>query len=124
MATTAKRQPAQRVDPELLRQLDEHEASSRPVEAVFTLKTGRGALRAAKGDETEAAVRRILDRVEAQVGVPPDDSNVFRHLGAFVVVASPRFVRALMAQDEIATATANRQPTSMIIPPRGKRPAT
>jgi hypothetical protein len=121
MATTARKRRAQRVDPELVRQLDEREASARPVEAVFTLRPGRGARRAGTPGDTEATVRRILDRVEADVGVAANDYNVFRHLGAFVVVAPPRFLRALMVQDEIATATANRQPGSMVIPPQGKR---
>ncbi|MDR7419259.1 MAG: hypothetical protein QN178_10160 [Armatimonadota bacterium] len=121
MPTTAKRRQHPRVDPELLRQLDQHAADARPVEAVFTLRGGKTA-RSAKADETEAAVRRLLRRVEAEVGVPPVNYNVFRNLGTFVVVASPEFVRALAAQGEIATATANRQPQSMVIPPRARRP--
>jgi hypothetical protein len=118
-----RKRQTQRVDPELLRQLDAPSAASGPVEAVFTLKSGRGSARPSRPTETEAAVRRLLDRVAAEVGVAPSRSNVFRHLDAFVVVAPARFVRTLMAQDEIATATANRQPSSMAIPPRSRRPA-
>jgi hypothetical protein len=121
MATTAKKRQTARVDPELLKQLGEQAARARPVEAVFTLKAGR-ANRAAKASDTEATVRRLLQRVQAEVGVAPADYNVFRHLDAFAVVASPEFVRVLMVQDEIATATANRQPESMVIPPRARRP--
>ncbi|MDR7548305.1 MAG: hypothetical protein QN149_13640 [Armatimonadota bacterium] len=119
----ARKRAAQKIDPELLRQLDEHAASAEPVEAVFTLKPAL-ATRAAGAGETERTVRELLRRVQAQVGEAPADYNVFRNLSAFAVVAPARFVRELMAQDEIATATANRQPQSMVIPPRGKRPVT
>jgi hypothetical protein len=123
MATAAKKHRIARVDPELLRQLDDTSAGTKPVEAVFTLKPGRRSRTTPAGADTEAAVRRLLRRVETRVGVSPHDCNVFRNLEAFLVVAPPRFVRELMAQDEIATATANRQPRSMIIAPRGRRPA-
>jgi hypothetical protein len=122
MATAAKKRNNQRIDPELLRQLDEHAAAGRPIEAVFTLRTGRSVQKAGKATDTRSAVEALLQRVEAQVGVGPDEYNVFQNLGAFVVVAPPRFVRELMSQDEIATATANRQPSSMMIPPRDKGP--
>jgi hypothetical protein len=120
--TAGRKRQTQKIDPELLRQLDERAALAEPVEAVFTLKPTRAA--GAPETETEHTVRELLRRVQAQVGEAPADYNVFHHLGAFVVVAPARFVRELMAQDEIATATANRQPQSMVIPPRGKRPST
>ncbi|OFX27618.1 MAG: hypothetical protein A2Z07_11165 [Armatimonadetes bacterium RBG_16_67_12] len=123
MRTSARRQ-AIKVDPELQRQLDQRAAGAGPVEAVFTLRQEKTTKRAASPGHIEAAVRRLLRRVEAQVGEAPQDFNVFRNLGAFVVVAPARFVSVLAAQVEIATATANRQPRSMIIPPRGKRPST
>jgi hypothetical protein len=119
--TAARKPQAQKIDPELLRQLDERAASAEPVEAVFTLKSSPAG-RTAGEDEIERTVRGLLRRIEAQVGEAPADYNVFRNLSAFVVVAPARFVRELMAQDEIATATANRQPQSMIIPPRNRKP--
>lgn len=122
MPTPASRRSA-KVDPELRRQLAHRGAGAGPVEAVFTLRQEKTAKRAASPARIEAAVQRLLRRVEAQVGEAAQDVNVFRNLGAFVVVAPPRFVSALAAQAEIATAAANRQPRGMGIPPKGKRPA-
>ena len=113
---------ASKVDPVLQRMLDRRGAASSPVEAVFTLRTAKAAKPAPSPTHVEATVRRLLRRVEARVGVAPVAVNVFRNLGAFAVVAPPRFVRALAAQAEVTSATANRQPRSMFVPPRSKRP--
>jgi hypothetical protein len=121
MVPTTKKGQRLHVDPELLRQLDERATGAGSVGAVLTLRPARAAQKTGPND-TEAIVRRLLQRVKEQVGMAADDYHVFRNLGSFVVVAPPQFVRALIAQDEIASATANRQPQSFAIPPRGKRP--
>lgn len=101
-----------KTDPELLRQLDAARGDADLVQAVFSLRPG-GTVRASLSpEETEATVARLLERVRRETGVAPRDCNVFRNLGAFVVAASARFVRALMEQEEIVSATANRQPGS------------
>ena len=102
-----------KTDPELLRQLDAAGGDADEVQAVFSLRPGGAARLSLSPEETDATVARLLERVRRETGVAPRDCNVFRHLGAFVVAASARFVRALLEQEEIASATANRQPGSL-----------
>jgi hypothetical protein len=97
-----------KVDPELRRQLDAARGDADLVQAVLSLRPPGAAGSAPSPEETEAMVARLLARVRQETGLGPRDYNVFRHLGAFVVAGSARFVRALMAQAEIASAQANR----------------
>jgi chaperonin cofactor prefoldin len=100
-----------RLRPELEAQLRRAESCNEPIQAVFTLQE-RGKA-AAQPEETEARVKRLIQKVTAEVGERPDETNVFRNLGRFVVQASARFVRALAGQEEIASATANRLATPL-----------
>lgn len=96
-----------RVDPELQKQLEAASAATANVEAVFYLRPPSPKALMAP-DVTEAVVSTVLDRVSTAVGEPPKDFNVFRNLGSFVVVATPRFVSELLKQPEIGSALANR----------------
>jgi hypothetical protein len=97
-----------RADDELERQLDQAAADAKPVEAVFVLRSpGRPAPDPA---ETETLARELVERVRQSTGRHPQDVNVFRNLGRFVVSADAAFVRELIAQPEIAAALANRRP--------------
>lgn len=113
-----------KVDPELIRQMDTESASSHPVEAVFMLRPEDPSHVVNAPEVTAELAKKVLDRVKHHTGISPDAVNIFRNLGSFVVVALPRFLHVLMQQPEIASAVANRQPGSAVIPPINKRPAS
>jgi hypothetical protein len=48
--------------------------------------------------------------------------RVFRNLGSFVVAAAAPFVRKLLDQEEILSATANRQSEDLLIKPVSSKP--
>jgi hypothetical protein len=96
------------LDPELLSQLQE----VRPVQAVMRLRPTIPGRSVPPPAETEATVRQLLERVQQEVGVAPRAFNIFRNLGYFVVDADSLFIRRLLAQDEIASASANRRKAS------------
>jgi hypothetical protein len=100
--------PHAKVDPELLRQLEHAAASDAPVGAVFCLRPAPSQ-KFIPPDEAEPLVRRILQRVEHEVGSAPEQLNVLKNLGSFVVSAGAPFVKKLLDQAEIASATANQQ---------------
>lgn len=96
------------VDPQLREQLAQ--AGESHVEAVFRLRPDtRTSARAAPAGRTTARVGALLARMEGKLAESPSAVNVFRNLGYFVVSASPRFIRALAEQPEVASAQANRR---------------
>jgi hypothetical protein len=98
-----------KVDPELLRQLDAARAAGSPVAAVIGLRPqGEGAILTA--EQTERLARQLLERIERSTGTGARAVNVFQHLGSLLVVAEPAFLAELLAQPEIRSAVANRQP--------------
>jgi hypothetical protein len=116
-----RKKAATRVDPELLRQLDATAPSREPVQAVFRLRVAGPA--APPPERIEAVTRELLARVAAKVGVRAQEVNVFRQLGAFVVVADASYIRQLLSEPEVASAAANVQPTGAFIPPRPRKPS-
>jgi hypothetical protein len=106
-----------KADSELLRQLEAAGVSRTVVEAVCRLRASRSSRKILSPERTETLTRKLLSRVKGLVGTGARDFNVFRHLGSFVVSAEPRFVHELLKQPEIASAVANRQPESPVIPP-------
>lgn len=72
--------------------------------------------------EAEARVHGLLQKVGLDVGSKTSQVRVFPNLGAFAVSASAPLLRRLLEQDEVATATANRQPQSMLIKPVASHP--
>lgn len=108
-----------KVDPELVRQLDRAAQAVDPVQAVFTLRTSGRPL---PPDRVTSIVHQLVERASAATGQPKVDLNVFSNLGAFAISAPPDVIRTLLAEPEIATATANLQPNTALIPPRRKRP--
>jgi hypothetical protein len=116
----------EKADPELLRQLEKSEqqagASAEPesVEAVFVLaESDRAGVSAESGDsvqslpspeETEAMVKRVVERVRAETGNRVELLNVFRYLNSFLVSGDPKAIRLMLEQPEIGSAVANRQP--------------
>src|SRR5262245_56558888 len=110
-------------DPELLRQLQEEEAIEEDVQVVFSLRFSPVERKLLSPEETERLTRSVLERVEKESGSRARDVNIFRNIGQFVIQAPAVFVRKLMAQEEIASAVANRQhPGGLFIPPHKKKP--
>ena len=103
-------EPGARVDAELLRQLDAAGTTGSPVEAVIGLRPSGQDAGALTPEQTERLSRQLLERVERRTGVGARAVNVFEHLGSVLVVAEPAFLVELLAQPEIRSAVANRQP--------------
>ena len=115
----SKKQTRVKTDPELRRQLKAENSDMEMVQAVFTLRPST--LKAATPTKVEEVTQEVLDRVADEIGVKAEEINIFRNLGAFAVSAPPDFIRALLTEPEIASATANRQQESMMISPVKKR---
>lgn len=96
-----------KVDPQLLQQLNTVGASRSMVQAVFQLRLPPARL--LSPEAVEGTVQTVLSRVKQEVGEEAHEVNIFRNLGAFVVSAHAPFIRALMKEPEIASATANVQ---------------
>ena len=111
-----------KIDPELLRQLDAVSTDAELVEAVFSLRPEEPSQLVTPPERTAELAQEVLERVQEQVGDSAAQTNVFVRLGSFAVSARPAFLRKLLAQPEIASAMANRQPGEALIQPKGKRP--
>ena len=109
-----------KVDKELTRQL-EAAASNAEVGASFSLDPGPSRV-VIPPDETEETVKKLLKKVEQEVGVAPTHSRVHKYLGSFSVTAAPSFIRKLCEHDEVTTATASRRPEKMLIEPVSSEP--
>jgi hypothetical protein len=112
-STSKSSQPAgegeKRANAELLRQLAAAEKDGSPVQAVFLLEGPSGEKSFLDPEQTQETVTRLIAAAEKKAGEPVRALNVFRNLSSFVVEASPRLVRELLAQKGIRSATANRQ---------------
>jgi hypothetical protein len=106
----------EKTDPTLLKQM-KRRGGAASVSAVFRLRPRAAAELALPPGETEAAMRRVLDRVTGSVGTPPDGYRAFPSLGSFSVSAKPKFLRALLDQPEILSAMANRQDEDLRLKP-------
>jgi hypothetical protein len=107
-------------DPELRRQLKAARADQ-DVSAVFSLRFE--STRSPEPEETKHQVATLLQRVEEQTGEQPSATTIFENLGAFAVAAPVGFIDRLLAQPEIATATANIQQEDLLIRPVERGPA-
>ena len=112
----AARKPPTKVDPELERQMNVAAAGTKTVEAVLMLRQTPTQIAADPGGITER-VEKVLKRVKEKAGTEAKQLNIFQNLGMFIVEAEPNFLRALVAQPEIASAVANRQPDEAMTPP-------
>jgi len=90
-----------RADPELLRQIYAAGTSSRSIEAIFTLDLP---LQNQPPEAVEEATKRILGRVERQLGYKPHRVSVFAALGSFAVSADGFFLRTMIDDPEIESA--------------------
>ncbi|MFP2928597.1 hypothetical protein ACLESO_26060 [Pyxidicoccus sp. 3LG] len=105
---------AKNLDPELARQLE----AAPFVQAILRLRSSQPGRLALPPDETEKVAHRVLERVQRELGHAPRAFNIFRNLGYFVVDAEAQFIRRLIEQDEIVSASANVR--SGTVPPRSK----
>jgi hypothetical protein len=110
-----------KLDPELVRQLAATTDDGR-VEAVVRLQPS-GGLPTTPPEETERLAHELVRRTQQESGEHEDAINVFKYLGSFAISASPAFMKALIAQPEVASALANKQPDSGMIRPVDKRRA-
>jgi hypothetical protein len=103
-----ERDPAKKIAPELLRQLDSAEAGVNSVQAVFSLRPTVAGKRFIEPKDTDRVVKQMLQRVQRETGTKPEDYHVFPNLGSFVIAAPAQFLRRLLEQKEIASAIPNR----------------
>lgn len=96
-----------RIDPELLRQLDLAGADAK-IGAVIKISPPSAQMVVPNPEETERIALELLDRVGKREKAEAVDFNVFRNLGYFVVSASPAYLKALIEEPEVANALANR----------------
>jgi len=99
---------AAKIDPELLRQLDEVGAGAAPVGAVVFLRPPKGQTAVSSAD-LEHVAQSMLKRVAKKTGEKPADFNLFKNLGMFAVVGGRTFLRELVKQPEVASAVANKK---------------
>jgi hypothetical protein len=81
------------VDPRLLHELEEA-GDDGEVEAAVTIER-------ADGQHAE----RLLDRVAERVQQQPQDVEIMPNLGTVIVKGTGRFVRELVAEDEVTAAS-------------------
>ncbi len=105
----SKDKPTATIDPALLKELKQAKAGDR-LEVVVALHPPDPKQAYVTPEQTQSIVEDLLARVGKTTGAKPLDYNIFKYLGSFVVVASPKFIRELVKQDEVASATLNRQP--------------
>jgi hypothetical protein len=105
-----------RIDPELLRQLDEAAASGDSVTAVVTLRRTPGT--APDPAVVEQQVQHAVDRTIQITGERPGDVHVMGRLSVAYMSGTERFLREFVEQPEVVSAVANQ--TSAV---RGAAPA-
>ena len=96
----------EKLDDVLVQQL-QRAGEDEPVEAVFRLHA-TGAKVVPPAEETVKLAAELIGRAESAANAKADRQHVFKHMGSFVVCAKPSIIRHLLAQPEIAKATANR----------------
>jgi hypothetical protein len=105
---------------ELIAQL--RKGGTEPVQAIFHLQSPKDPGAQLTDAETKRISSQVLQRVAAQLGEPAIRSNLLSSLRTLIVEATPEFLRSMLQQPEIASASANQTKESPLIPPKGKRP--
>ena len=108
------------VDPALRKAIETRSGTGEPVVAHVTLETPAGKTYLS-AEETQAAVRALLDRVRDAVHEAPHAVNVFPNVQSFSVVASALFVQHLLEQPEVAAATGAKTAEDVLIKPVSSR---
>jgi len=103
------------VDPELERQLSAAGKRGK-VQAVLTFRTPKH-LKFLSGEETSGKIQAALDKLGDRDRPLCELRNVFPNLQSCVIEAPAHVIRAVLDENEIASATANQQPEDMLIRP-------
>jgi hypothetical protein len=89
------------VDPELQKQL-RRAGDGGSVKAIVALDMTRGATPSSSHSQ-----EKLLDRVGKEVGEKPQEVTSLANLGVVIVQGSGRYVRHLLRQDEVVSASAS-----------------
>ena len=112
----AKNEEVASTDPELLRQLEAAAQSNTSLSATFTLRSPSAA-RVLSPAETKSAVEEIMGRARRATGDRERGVTVFANIQSFAVDAPAPFIKTILGQPEIETASANYQSEDLTIPP-------
>jgi hypothetical protein len=104
-----------KLDPDLERQLDTDTLEF--VDAIVRVRSDKPGEIVPSPERTEALAHELVERIQERLGIQPHDINIFRNLGYFIVAAPIPFIRALIAQPEVAAAMANRSDEDVLIRP-------
>ena len=118
----AKKQEGASTDPELLRQLDAAAQSDASLSATFTLRSP-SAERPLSPEETKSAVEQIMNRARQATGDRERGVTVFANIQSFAVDAPAPFIKTILGEPEIESASANNQSEDLTIPPVEVTPA-
>lgn len=103
------------IDPELARALRKAPPGS-TVQAVFSLRRATDrTLR--RNSSTRDVVTKLVREATRATHSAPKRVTVFSNLQAFAVAGPPELLRAIMARDEVISATANIQQEDLLIRP-------
>ncbi len=95
-----------------------HEDKEIEVACIFSAReTGR----ADAPEKFAADVDGMLQKVAQRVGYPASRHSLLKNIGCLAVTAKPSYIRALLDQDEVASAMANEQPQELCIRPVEQR---
>jgi hypothetical protein len=108
------------VSHELIEQLDR--AGSQPVQAIFQMQSPGEPGKKLSAHDAVTLAEQAVGRVAGRLGREPLRRNLLRNVGVLILEADPEFIRALIEQPEIRSASPNKTAESPLIPPKGKRP--
>ena len=100
-----------RVDPELLRQLDEAKDSETPVAAAVSVRRKRGV--PPDPAKIDANINTAMARAKRMTDTEPSRVQVMPHLAVVYIEAPVRLIRALLDQPEVTGAIAGRPDEEM-----------
>ena len=92
-----------KVDPRLLREITRAE----PVQAVITLRSGADG-KPLSPEATEASVHEAMERARSRTALDAHRVKVYKNLQSFTVEADPEFVKSLIEDDVVDSASLNK----------------
>jgi hypothetical protein len=112
-----------KVDPRLLQEINRHstrsgkesarrgasgaEAAAEPIQAVITLRSGDDG-QPLSPEATEAHVHEVVERARSRTALEARKVKVFKNLQSFTVEADPEFVKTLIEDDIVDSASLNK----------------
>ena len=83
------------------------EAAAEPIQAVITLRSGDDG-RPLSPEATEASVHQAVERARSLTALDARKVKVFRNLQSFTIEADPEFVKTLIEDDIVDSASLNK----------------